>query len=443
VVRALSPRGLEDWRALSQTSFFPRLMEAGKVVRTEEAEANGSLEGVLRGEAAGMLKHERIPFVSYPYEWPFSMLRDAALLQLELVAAALEEGMILKDSSPYNVQFRGARPVFVDVGSFESLREGEPWVGYRQFCMLFLYPLMLCAHEGIDYHPLLRGSLDGIAPAQAAAMLGGMRGGVLKHVKLHAKLERRYDDSSQKEVRRELKDAGFSSELIKANVKGLTKLVSGLRWEPKGSEWSEYGETCTYTDEESREKADFVRAAAASRRRALAWDLGANDGRYARIAAEHADATLALDIDHLTVDRLYRTLREEGREDVLPLVMNLADPSPGLGWRGRERKRLEERGQPELVLALALVHHLAITANVPLAEVVDWLASLGASVVVEFPTRQDPMVQRLLAGKREGTHDDYSLETFERRLGEAFEVERRAELQGGVRVIFLAHPRGG
>ncbi|MDX6698853.1 MAG: hypothetical protein QOE65_2250 [Solirubrobacteraceae bacterium] len=443
VVRALSARGLEDWRALARTSFFPRLMEAGKVVRTEEAQANGSLEGVLRGEAAGMLRHERIPFVSYPYEWPFSMLRDAALLQLELVAAALEEGMILKDSSPYNVQFRGSRPVFVDVGSFEALREGEPWVGYRQFCMLFLYPLLLCAHEGIDYHPLLRGSLDGIPPAQAAAMLGGMRGGVLKHVKLHAKLERRYDDASQRDVKRDLKKAGFNSELIKANVKGLTKLVSGLRWEPKGSEWSAYGDTCTYTDEDSREKADFVREAAAARRRALSWDLGANDGRYARLAAEHSDTTVAVDIDHLTVDRLYRTLREEGRDDVLALVMNLADPSPGLGWRGRERKRLEERGHPDLVLALALVHHLAITANVPLAEVVDWLASLGASLVVEFPTREDPMVQRLLAGKREGTHDDYALETFERLLGDAFEVERRAELQGGVRVIFLAHPRGG
>jgi hypothetical protein len=443
VVRALSARGLDDWRALAGTEFFPRLMEAGKVVRTEEAETNGQLTGVLRGEAAGMLRHERIPFVSYPYEWPFSMLKDAALLQLELVAAALEEGMILKDSSPYNVQFRGARPVFVDVGSFEALREGEPWIGYRQFCMLFLYPLMLCANEGIDYHPLLRGSIDGIAPTQAAAMLGGLRGGVLKHVKLHAKLERRFDDSSQKQVRKDLKDAGFSSELIKANVKGLTKLVGGLRWEPKGSEWSEYGEICTYTDDESREKAQFVREAAAARRRSLAWDVGANDGRYSRIAAEHADTTVAADIDHLTVDRLYRTLREEGREDILPLVVNLADPSPGLGWRGRERKRLEERGRPELVLALALVHHLAITANVPLAEVVDWLASLGASAVVEFPTREDPMVQRLLAGKREGTHDDYSLETFERLLGEAFEIERRSELQGGVRVIFLAHPRGG
>jgi hypothetical protein len=443
VVRALSARGLDDWRALAGTQFFPRLMEAGKVVRTEETSANGQLTGVLRGEAAGMLRHERIPFVSYPYEWPFSMLKDAALLQLELVAAALEEGMILKDSSPYNVQFRGARPVFVDVGSFEALREGEPWVGYRQFCMLFLYPLMLQAHQGIDFHPLLRGSIDGIAPAQAAAMLRGLRGGVLKHVKLHAKLERRYDASSQKAVRKELEDAGFSSELIKANVKGLTKLVGDLRWEPKGSEWSEYGEICTYTDEESREKADFVRAAAATRWRALAWDLGANDGRYARIAAEHADTTVAVDVDHLTVDRLYRTLREEGREDVLPLVANRADPSPGLGWRGRERRRLEERGDPELVLALALVHHLAISANVPLAEVVDWLASLGASLVVEFPTREDPMVQRLLAGKREGTHDDYTLQTFERLLGEAFEVERRQELQGGVRVIFLAHPRGG
>jgi hypothetical protein len=443
VVRALSARGLDDWRAVAATEFFPRLMGEGKIVRTEEAELDGLREtGLPRGEAAGVLRHERIPFVSYPYEWPFSMLRDAALLQLELVACALEEGMILKDSTPYNVQWRGARPVFVDVGSFEPLREGEPWVGYRQFCMLFLYPLMLQANEGIDFHPLLRGNLDGIPPAQAAAMLRGVRGGVLKHVKLHAKLERRYDDSSQRKVSKDLKEAGFSSELIKANVNGLTKLVGGLRWEPKGSEWSEYGDICTYSDEESREKAQFVREAAASGRWRLAWDIGANDGRYTRLAAEHAEHTVAVDIDHLTIDRLYRTLREEGREDITTLVMNLADPSPGLGWRGRERQPLDARGRPDLVLCLALVHHLAITANVPLSEVVDWLASLGATVVVEFPTREDPMVQRLLAGKRDETHADYQLGTFEALLAEAFEVERRAELQEGKRVIFQVRPRG-
>jgi hypothetical protein len=294
VVRALSARGLDDYRRVAATEFFPRKMAEGSIVQTEEAPLEVlRCTGLPRGQAAGLLRHERIPFVSYPYEWPFSMLREAALLQLELVAASLEEGMILKDSSPYNVQWRGSRPVFVDVGSFEPLREGEPWIGYRQFCMLFLYPLMLQANEGIDYHPLLRGSLDGIPPTQAAAMLSGLRGGVLKHVKLHAKLEQRYDSSSQKEVRKDLKDAGFNPELIKANVKGLAKLIAGLKWDPGGSEWSDYRETCTYSDEESRDKAEFVREAAAARRRSLAWDIGCNDGRYTRIAAEHADYTIA------------------------------------------------------------------------------------------------------------------------------------------------------
>jgi hypothetical protein len=420
-------------------------MGEGKIVATERAEANGELPDVLRGEAAALLRHERIPFVSYPYEWPFSMLRDAALLQLELVAAALEEGTILKDSSPYNVQWRGSRPVFVDVGSFEPLREGEPWVGYRQFCMLFLYPLMLQAHKGVDYRPWLRGSIDGIPPAQAAAVLGGERfkAGVLKHVNLHARLERRYDDSSQREVSKDLKKAGFSSELIKANVRGLTKLVGKLSWEPGGSEWSDYRDTCTYSDAESREKAQFVREAAAARRWRLAWDLGANDGRFTRIVAEHADYTVAVDVDHLTIDRLYRALHADGVDDVLTLVMNLADPSPGLGWRGRERRRLEERGRPELVLCLALVHHLAITANVPLREVVDWLAELGAALVIEFPTREDPMVRRLLAGKRDETHADYDLPAFEALLSERFEVDRRLELSSGTRVMFGARPRGG
>jgi SAM-dependent methyltransferase len=444
VLRALSPRGLEDWRALAATRFFPRAVEAGKVVATQELEASAVPEGALRGEVAGMLRHERLPFVSYPYEWPFSMLRDAAALQLELLAEALEEKTILKDSSPYNVQWRGAQPVFVDVGSFEPLREGEPWVGYRQFCMLYLYPLMLQAHRGVDFHPFLRGSIDGITPAQAAALLrrDRRRAGVLKHVTLHARLEQRYDDSSQKEVRKDLKEAGFSSELIKANVKGLRKLLGKLRWEPGGSTWSSYGEICTYSEEDAAVKERFVREAARERRPRLAWDLGCNDGRYARVVAESANHVVAVDLDHLTIDRLYRQLRDEGDRKILPLVMNLADPSPGLGWRGRERRPLADRGRPDLVLALALVHHLAISANVPLAEVVDWLASLGATTVVEFPTREDPMVQRLLAGKRDETHLDYDLAGFERLLGEAFEVEARQELPGGTRVLFRVRPRG-
>jgi SAM-dependent methyltransferase len=434
VLRGLSAEAAADWERLRGSSLAGRLGDS--IVATEQIGA--SLDGY-----AAVLRHERIPFVSYPYEWSFSMLRDAAVLQLDLLLEALGEELTLKDASSYNVQWRGAQPVFVDVGSFEALREGEPWAGYRQFCSLFLYPLLVQAWRGIPFQPLLRGSLEGISPADARALLHGrdtLRRGALTHVVLHARLDRRYG-GRERDVRGELRSAGFHKGLIEANVRGLRRLVSRLRWEPEQSPWLEYGATTSYSEADAERKARFVSEVAAARRRRLVWDLGANDGRFTRLAAAHADYAVALDADAGVVERLYRELRAEGSRTILPLVANLADPPPALGWRTRERRPLWERGRPDLVLCLALVHHLAISANIPLDQIVDWLASLGGELVVELPTRDDPMVQRLLAAKREGLHADYHRSSFERLLGEAFSVERVEGLAGGTRQLYHALPR--
>jgi SAM-dependent methyltransferase len=440
ILRALSAAGLEDWERLAGSRFFREMESAGKVVPTERLEDPAALPA---GElsVAAVLRHEPVPFVSYPYEWPFSMLRDAALLQLELLQAALAEDMILKDASPYNVQWRGSRPVFIDVGSFERLREGEPWAGYRQFCSLFLYPLMLQAYAGLDFQPWLRGSLEGIAPGEARAVLRGrhlFRRGVFTNVALHARLERREGD---RDTRTELKRAGFRKELIVANVTRLSKLIQKLGWGSSATAWSDYGERTHYESAELDRKDRFVATACASSNASLVWDLGCNDGRYSRIAADHGGYVVAVDGDHATADALYRTLADAGDERILPLVMDLSDPSPARGWRGRERSRLEDRGKPDLVLCLALIHHLSIAANVPLAEVVDWLSSLGGALVVEFADRGDPMVERLMARKREDAHPDYGSEQFERELGRRFEITRREELASGRRTLYEATPR--
>jgi hypothetical protein len=426
--------------------LLARLVESGDVVDTTTASA-AELEAVNAADPGGgwvtALRHERLPFISYPYEWTFSMLRDAALLQLRVTREALAAGLALKDATPYNVQWRGAAPVFIDVGSFERARAGEPWLGYRQFCMLFLYPLLLESYRGIPFQPWLRGSLEGIHPTEARSLLRGgdtFRGGVFKHVALHAKLERSHADST-KDVRKELRDAGFAKELIEANLKGLEKLVRGLRAPSGPTEWSEYASTCSYSDEDTKAKEDFVRGAVHRTRRALVWDLGANDGRYSRIAAEAADYTVALDVDHGIVDRLYRALQSEGSRTILPLVGDIADPSPGLGWRGRERLTLAERGSPDFVLALALVHHLIIGRTIPMRQLVDWLADLGSELVVEFPDRDDVMVKRLLSRKREGSHPDYTRIDFEHALGSRFDVLGSVELPSGTRMLYHAVPR--
>jgi hypothetical protein len=426
VLRELSPRGREDWEALERARFFRRALDEGRVVATEEV-------------APGLLRHERVPFVSYPYEWPFEMLREGALLQLALLDEALAEGFVLKDGTPYNVQWRGSQPVFVDVGSFERLREGEPWAGYRQFCMLFLYPLLLQAYRGLPPQPWLRGSLEGIEPAQARALLRGsdlLRRGVLTHVVLHHRLEAKHADR-QRDVRSELKKAGFRKELIQANARRLRRLVERLEPKRGRSAWAGYRDLAPYSSEDVERKDRFVREAGPA---SLAWDLGCNDGRFSRLI--EADTVVAVDGDERVAGELYSALHREGSHTILPLVVDLADPSPGLGWRGVERRRLEERGLPDLVLCLALVHHLAIGRNVPFEELVGWLRSFGARLVIEFAGRDDPMVERLLTAKREETHEGYGREAFERAFGEAFELERREELGSGTRTLYLARPRG-
>jgi hypothetical protein len=443
VFRVLSPDALDDWNALRASRLWAELQAEARVVATEPAEVDG-LPDLLATEPAGALRHERVPFVSYPYEWPFSMLKDAALLQLDLNRRALREDLTLKDASPYNVQWRGAAPVFIDVGSFERLRPGEPWAGYRQFCMLYLYPLMLQAYKDLPYHALLRGSLDGVPPSHARAVLSAsgdrFRKGVLSNVLLHARMEDRYADADGGRVKSEMKNAGFSTALLDATLGKLETLVRRLEWTGGDTAWTGYGEDNTYDAESAARKAAFVREAVGRRRTRLTWDVGGNDGTYSRIAAEGADTVVALDADHATVDGLYRRLREEGRTDILPLVVSVTDPSPDFGWRGLERASLERRGTPELALCLAVVHHVCITGNVPVRELLDWLRALDATVVVEFPDRGDPMVQKLLSGKREGANPDYEKATFERALEERFLVER-VDAVSATRTLYEARPR--
>jgi SAM-dependent methyltransferase len=437
VYRALSLTGLEDFDALVASGLLndPRIVGTERVELTRDA-------AVLTHDVAAVLHHQRIPFISYPYEWTFSMLKDAALLQLELLLAALEHDLTLKDASPYNVQFIGSRPLFIDVGAFEPLREDELWVGYRQFCMLYLYPLLLQATKGVGFQARLRGSIDGITPAEMRGLMSfrdRFRRGVTTNVFLHARLDRR--DTDRATLTSELRRPGIGKQVIVANVRKMRRLVARLEWSPPRSVWVTYGEDNSYTDDDAQRKDRFVRAAATSAPWQLVWDLGCNNGRHSRIAAEGAGRVVAIDADPGSVELLYRELRDSGYETILPLTMNIADPSPGLGWRGLERKPLPDRGRPDLVLVLALVHHLAIGANVPVRELVDWLAMLGGALVIEFPTREDPMVQRLLSAKRSGLHPDYEREHFERCLNEAFDVRRVERLDSGTRILYFATPR--
>jgi hypothetical protein len=445
VVRALSEAGRADWEALAASGLLERFTASGELVATEPSPTE-VLSEIQRldpnGGWVGALTHERLAFVSYPYEWSFSQLQDAALLQLRLTTAALAEGLTLKDATPYNVQWRGTQPVFVDVGSFEQARDGEPWGGYRQFCMLFLYPLLLETYRGVPFQPWLRGSIDGIDPTDFRALFtrrDAFRRGMLQHVFLHSSLDRRYENRGG-EIRSDLQQAGFDLRLVEANVAKMTDLVRRLQPQGATSAWADYRTTCSYDEHDAAEKEDFVRRVVGSKQRRLVWDLGCNDGRFSRIASTGAKHVVAIDSDRHVVDALYRTLRADDERKILPLVVDLSDPSPAVGWSNAERATLVERGRPELVLCLALVHHLSISGNVPLREVVAWLRGLDSELVIEFPERDDPMVQRLLGAKREDAHPDYSRERFEALLRDSFGIAHSVELTSGMRTLYHALP---
>lgn len=441
IYRGLSETALGDWEALEASRFFPKAMADGRIVETRRTPPQ-EIEDSLREPAldwAAILEHRRIPFLSYPYEWSYGMLKDAALLQLDLLLEALGEGLILKDASAFNTQWIGSRPTFIDVGSFKRFAPGEPWEGYRQFCQMFLFPLQLQAFKGVAFQPWLRGSIDGLTPEEMRRLLSNrdlLRPGILLHVVMQARLQDRYG-GTDRSVRDDLRRGGFSAEMIRSTVVRMRKLVANLAWTTEKSEWSEYSREHGYDDADFALKESFVSEVASRQSWRQVWDLGCNTGHFSRLAARHADYVIAMDIDHLAVDRLYSQLRAENDETILPLVMNLAHPSPGLGWRGVERSSLLDRGRPDLTLCLALIHHLVLSATIPIPEVLGLLASLGGELVIEFPTRDDPMVKKLLLHKSQ-KHEEYNRQDFERHLASFFSIEKSTRTESGTRYLYHA-----
>jgi hypothetical protein len=441
VLRALDARGTEDWRALSRTRLFGRLVREGALIATDELGGITPPRSLAGGPWCTVLRHDPVPVISYPFEWSFTMMKDAALRHLDIMLRALDEKLVLKDASPYNYQWVGVRPVLIDIGSFAPLIAGEPWIGYRQFCRMFLYPLLLEAYRGIPCQPWLRASIEGVDAETCWRVLSAanlLRPGVLRDVYLQYRFERACAATGA-DVRSDLQRAGFTADMLKVNLRRLQRVIDGLD-SPRTSAWTDYAQTNQYEARDQQAKTEFVARICASRRWRLVWDIGSNTGAYSRIAGDAAGYVLALDADAVTVNHLYESLKQEERTRLLPLMFDVADPSPPLGWRNRERPTLEERGRPDLVLFLAVLHHLVIGAGIPLPDVIDWLASLEASVVIEFVDRDDPMVRRLLGQKNE-PYADYDRAAFERCLSAAFDITDRRALESGTRRLYAAERR--
>jgi len=434
--RQVNAAGLADYEALMSSGLYEELTAAGVLIPHEDV----GQELAQNDLAARVLRPEPVPFVSHPYEWCCGALRDAALLTLRAERAALRRGLTLKDASAYNVQFRHGRPVLIDTLSFARLIEGEPWLSYRQFCQHFLAPLALMALRDVRLGSLLRVHLDGVPLDLAGRLLpwrSRLRPGLLMHLHLHARSQARWADAPGQA--REVSRKGMSLRAREGLVDSLEGAVRGLKPKPARSAWRDYYDESSYSEEAMGHKEELVSAYLADCAPGMVWDLGANTGRFARLAAAAGRPIVAWDLDPHAVEMAYATASADG---VLPLVLDLANPSPALGWAHRERASLAARGPAQTTLALALVHHLAVAGNVPLPRVADFMAEISRELIVEFVPKSDPQVRRLLAS-REDVFADYHREGFEAAFAARFETARSDVVRGTDRTLYLMRRREG
>lgn len=432
-----------DYDRLMSSGLYDRLVEQGLLIPHREVAAEP-----LDGERCyKVLQPELVPFISYPYEWCFSQLQDAALATLAIQKAAMARGMTLKDASAYNIQFVAGRPVLIDTLSFAAYTQGTPWVAYRQFCQHFLAPLALMARRDVRLGKLMSGCIDGIPLDLASRLLPGstrLNFGLLSHIHLHAKAEARYSATAPGETAGEGRQA--APRMSQAGLLGLIDSLEGavrsLRLPITGREWADYYTDTNYTPEALSAKRALVaeRAArVAAGKRVL--DLGANTGLFSRAAAEAGAAlVLSTDIDPEAVEQNYRQLKAEPCAPVLPLVVDLTNPPPAIGWDNAERSSFYARAESELVLALALVHHLAIGNNVPLGDLGATLARLGRWVLLEFVPKTDLQVQRLLRS-RDDIFPDYHLEGLVAALDPVLALEEQVPVPGSQRTLLLFRRR--
>ncbi|MDF1499099.1 MAG: hypothetical protein P1P76_01315 [Anaerolineales bacterium] len=423
----------QEYDLLIDSGLFQALREKGYIIPHEEVET----EQVGAVDAYKVLKPEPIEFISYPYEWSFSQLKDAALLTLEIQKIALDYGMSLKDASAFNIQFHRGRPILIDTLSFETYRQGEPWVAYRQFCQHFLAPLALMAQVDVRLQKLLTGYIDGIPIDLASRLLPyrtRLNFGILTHIHLHAASQRRFRDQ---EVKRSVARGEMNLTAMRGLVDSLGRTVEALEWKPEGTEWADYyTATHNYADQSLRHKVSLVESALDRIQPAEVWDLGANTGIFSRLASDREIPTISFDIDPGAVELNYRQSKETEDEWRLPLLLDLTNPTPAIGWNNTERDALLQRGPAEFVMALALIHHLAISNNVPMHTLAAFFQELGKYLLIEFVPKSDPQVMRLLAF-REDIFDDYDQLTFEREFDLYFKQLQKDSIRGSDRTIYL------
>jgi ribosomal protein L11 methylase PrmA len=419
----------KEYDTIMNSGLYQKLVDEKLIIPHKEV----NIEPAKPEIAYKIIQPEKIPFISYPYEWSFSQLKQAALTTLKIQKICMGYEMTLKDASAYNIQFNMVNPIFIDTLSFETYIEGKPWRAYKQFCQHFLAPLALMSHRDIRLNQLLRIYIDGI-PLDLTSVLLPMKTKIMftlmSHIHAHTKSQKHYEN---KKIKKELKLGRRSFIGIIENLYSGTKKMN---WIPKGTEWAEYYSETNYTTSAFQEKKQIISDFLDKIKPKIVWDLGANTGVFSRLASQKGIKTISFDIDPAAIEKNYLDCIKNNETNILPLLLDLTNPTPNIGWDNKERSSVTERGPTDVIFALAIIHHLVISNNVPLNRVANFFKKNCKYLIIEFVPKNDSQVQRLLS-TREDIFDQYTQEGFENEFKKYFRIETLFKLKNSERILYI------
>ncbi len=428
--RSVNKAYAKEYKHLSESGLAEALFNRELLIHHEQV----ALPGFDHPELFVVLKPEKLDVISYPYEWSFSQLKAAALLTLDVMKVALDHGMILKDASGYNVQFKGYKPIFIDSLSFAIYEEGQLWQGYRQFCEHFLAPLCLGSFLGVNFQSLLRLGVDGIPLKMASRILPWytwLKPAPLMHIHLHAGA---IDKNSQKPKSGSAR-AKISRTNLDAMISHLHNYISHLQLNKSDkTQWQDYDQQTHYDQESRASKMSIVREFVERVNPSVVWDIGANDGFFSRSITGNNRSILSLDFDPLAIEKNFLQSCQNKEVDIFPLLFDLANPTPAMGWANKERPELAVRSKPDLILALALIHHITITNNVPFEKVSQYFAGISEWLIIEFVPTDDEKIKPL---PETGGKLLYNRQNFERGFFEEFELVTEKKIARSERSLLL------
>ncbi|MCX7835747.1 MAG: SAM-dependent methyltransferase [bacterium] len=415
---------------LMSSGLYNRLVQENLLISHEEVE----LAELYEPEDYKILQPFRVPFITYPYGWCFSQYKDAALTTLKIQELAIEYGMSLKDASAYNIQFYLGKPIFIDTLSFELFQVEKPWVAYRQFCQHFLSPLLLISKVDLRLGGLNRLFIDGIPIDLAQKLLPfstKLRPSVYLHIQMHAKYQNKYADATDIQRAKQIR---LTKNSHLGLVSNLRNVISHLRLPKEFTEWGDYYHHTNYTDRAIQFKYNYLERFSQQSIVESVCDFGANNGYFSRIFSKRGILTIALDIDPLAIESCYLSSKDS-KENLYPMIIDLTNPDPSIGWHCEERQSIFERLHMDLGLALALIHHLTISNNIPFEKTAKMFSDACKQLIIEFVPKSDSKVKKLLA-TREDIFPHYDQNHFEQVYSNHFEILEKTAIPESERFLY-------